>query len=228
MKNALTLVALIGLAAPAISQVEAVEADMVKTEPAVLALGGKIPANVALKNLDGKEQKLVAADKITVVNFWSITCPIMAGWEERMTAIYKKYGKQGVEFRFINPNAPEFADGEVSAEDVENGVKPYRGIRDFLKEKKLPYTVLLDTGNVVTDRFQAKTTPHIFVFDKTGSLVYRGLIDDDPRDVKGEGADRYLVNTLDALLKGKKPEPRENLSYGCAIVRAKPRTRGSR
>lgn len=228
MKKALTLVALIGLAAPAISQVEAVEADMVKEKPAVLALGGKIPANVALKTLDGKEQKLVAADKITVVNFWSITCPIMAGWEERMTAIYKKYEEQGVEFRFINPNAPEFADGEVSAEDVEDGVKPYRAIRNFLKEKKLPYTVMLDTGNVITDRFQARTTPHIFVFDKSASLVYSGLIDDDPRNVKGDAADRYLVNTLDALLEGEKLEPRQTLSYGCAIVRAKPRTRGSR
>ncbi len=221
MKKALTLVALIGLAASAISQVKAVEADMVK-EPAVLALGGKIPANMALETLDGKEQKLVAADQITVVNFWSITCPIMAGWEERMTAIYKKYGKQGVKFRFVNPNAPEFADGMVSAEDVENGVVPYQGIRDFLKEKKLPYTVMVDAGNVITDRFQAKTTPHIFVFDKFASLVYSGLIDDDPRDVKGDGADRYLVNTLDALLKGEKLEPRETLSYGCAIVRAKP------
>lgn len=225
MKKALTLVALIGLAASAISQVKAVEADMVK-EPAVLALGGKIPANMALKTLDGKEQKLVAANKITVVNFWSITCPIMAGWEERMTAIYKKYGKQGVEFRFVNPNAPEFADGKVSAEEVENGVVPYQGIRDFLKEKKLPYTVMLDPGNVITDRFQARTTPHIFVFDKSASLVYSGLIDDDPRDVKGDAADRYLVNTLDALLKGEKLEPRQNLSYGCAIVRARPATRG--
>ena len=224
MKKALTLVALIGLAASAISQVKAVEADMVK-EPAVLALGGKIPANMALKTLDGKEQKLVAANTITVVNFWSITCPIMAGWEERMTAIYKKYGKQGVEFRFVNPNAPEFADGKVSAEDVENGVVPYQGIRDFLKEKKLPYAVMLDPGNVITDRFQARTTPHIFVFDKSASLIYSGLIDDDPRNVKGDAADRYLVNTLDALLEGEKLEPRETLSYGCAIVRAKPRSR---
>src|SRR5260221_4964474 len=76
--------------------------------PKTLALGMRVPAETVLVDIDGKEHR--AADckgKITVVNFYSITYPIMRGWEQRLAAIEQQYGKQGVVFLDIDANSTE-------------------------------------------------------------------------------------------------------------------------
>ena len=191
--------------------------DAAAEKAPVVALGKKVTGKIVLADIDGEEHELFdLEDKITVVNFWSITCPIMQGWEDRMSAIHEQYSKKGVQFVTINSNV---ANGEIAEGDVEEGEKPYAKIRDYLKKNELPYTVLVDKGSKVADVFKAKTTPDIFVFDKEGVLVYRGLIDDDARGSKGEKAKQYLRTTLDAVLAGEKVEASETKPQGCNIKR---------
>src|SRR5690606_4021716 len=101
--------------------------------------------------------------------------------------------------------------GEIGdAEPKEPDGKPYSKIRSFLAKNELPYEVLVDQDGSIARLFQAKTTPHVYVFDKTGTLVYRGAIDDDANGKKAEDErQNHLRDVLDALLADDKVEPYE-------------------
>lgn len=187
-------------------------------KPQLLEIGKTLPRAIALPDIDGNQVRSQQfRDRIVVVNFWSITCPIMKGWESRLAAIQEEYGEKGVAFLMINSNE---GNGEIGdKEPAEEGDKPYQKIRDHLAAKELPYRVLVDHGSEIADLFQAKTTPDIYVFDKEGTLVYRGLIDDDPRGNKGEKRVEYLRDVLDKLLAGEAVEPMETSPIGCGIKR---------
>ncbi len=193
-------------------------------QPKLLELGGKLPAPLALTDIDGaavRSQALLG--KVVVVNFWSFTCPIMKGWESRLKAIHDEYTDREVVFLMVNSNV---GNGEIGdAEPAKEGDKPYAKIRGYLAEHELPYRVLVDQGSKVADVFQARTTPDVYVFDPKGVLVYRGLIDDDPRGNKGEKTTHHLRGVLDMLLAGEAVEPKATTPIGCGIKR--PATEGA-
>lgn len=196
-------------------------AEQEKQEPAkpqLLEVGGKLPAPLALADIDGETVRSQALlGKVVVVNFWSFTCPIMKGWESRLKAIHDEYGARDVVFLMINSNE---GNGEIGdGKPAEEGAKPYAKIRGYLAEHELPYRVLVDQGSKIADVFQAKTTPDVYVFDPKGVLVYRGLIDDDPRGNKGEKTTHHLKTVLDALLAGEEVEPHATTPIGCGIKR---------
>jgi peroxiredoxin len=189
-----------------------------KAKPVLLELGKTLPKPIALPDIDGEVHRSQQyAGKVVVVNFWSTTCPIMKGWESRYAAIHRAYAEQGVVFLTINSNE---GNGEIGdREPKKEGDLPYQKIRDHLKAHELPYEVLVDHQSQVADLFQARTTPDIFVFDSKGVLVYRGLIDDDPRGDKGEKTTHHLKTVLDALLAGEAVEPLATKPIGCGIKR---------
>lgn len=188
-----------------------------KQEPKQLQLGMRVQRETVLKDIDGKEHKAGSyMGKLTVVNFFSIQCPIQQAWDPTLAAIQREYEKKGVVFLNINSNHTEIG---KEPPKTDGDAKPYDNVREYLKKKELPYTVLVDHGNVVADFFEARTTPDIFVFGTDGRLVYRGLIDDDQRRTKGDQAKRYLKDTLDKLLAGEKVEPFATTPQGCTIKR---------
>ncbi len=67
--------------------------------------------------------------------------------------------------------------------------------------------------------YGAKTTPHMFVIDGTGKVVYNGAIDDKPStdldDVKG--AKNYVAAALDDLKAGRPVAVSSTTPYGCSI-----------
>ena len=75
-------------------------------------------------------------------------------------------------------------------------------------------------SGVVADAFGARTTPHVFLFDKDMKLVYKGAIDDnvsDPAAVK----EKWLENALNALASGAAIDPATTRNVGCSIKRIK-------
>ena len=67
--------------------------------------------------------------------------------------------------------------------------------------------------------FDAKTTPHLFVIGKDGTLVYQGAIDDQPNAsvTNTTSAHNYVKAALAALRAGKPVETTSTPSYGCGV-----------
>ncbi len=88
-----------------------------------------------------------------------------------------------------------------------------------LEKKAAPNAVLLDADGKVGKLYGAKTTPHMFVIDPNGILVYKGAIDDKPStDIADvEGAKNYVKNALEETMAGKKAKVSQTQSYGCGV-----------
>jgi hypothetical protein len=86
-----------------------------------------------------------------------------------------------------------------------------------------PTAALLDPTGAIGRLYEAKTTPHIFVIDPTGKLIYQGAIDDKPtpdqEDLKG--ARNYLNETLTAAMSGKPVAVASTRPYGCSVKYAR-------
>jgi len=82
-----------------------------------------------------------------------------------------------------------------------------------------PTAALLDPNGTIGRLYAAKTTPHIFIIDPTGKLIYQGAIDDKPttdqEDLKG--ARNYLNETLTAAMAGKPIQIASTRPYGCSV-----------
>ena len=90
----------------------------------------------------------------------------------------------------------------------------------YLKTMKAaPTAALLDPTGTIGRLYEAKTTPHIFVIDPTGKLIYQGALDDKPtadqEDLKG--ARNYLNETLTAAMSGKPVPVASTRPYGCSV-----------
>jgi len=172
-------------------------------------VGNMVDPSLSFVDLEGKTRTLKEfAGKTILLDFWSIECPVSKGYEARLTQLANDYSSKGVVFLAINANAGEIADDT------------YAKIKDYVKKEKVPYTILIDKKNVVADRFDAQTTPHIFVIDDKGKLRYAGGVDDDETFKKDAKAVKSFVrDALDAVLAGKEPPQATTKPHGCSIKR---------
>lgn len=82
-----------------------------------------------------------------------------------------------------------------------------------------PSAVLLDPEGEIGRAYAARTTPHMFVIDASGTLVYMGGIDDrastDPADVGG--ATNYVAAAIAELAAGEPVSEPVTRPYGCSV-----------
>jgi hypothetical protein len=85
--------------------------------------------------------------------------------------------------------------------------------------KAAPTAAILDPSGTIGRLYGAKTTPHMFVIDPTGKIVYQGAIDDqpspDPSTLKG--AKNYVSAALEESMAGKPVATPITKSYGCSV-----------
>jgi thiol-disulfide isomerase/thioredoxin len=180
-----------------------------KTEP--LKLGATVDENLVLRDIDGKEYKLKdLRGKTIFIHFWSMVCPYEPAAEPKFQALMERYkGKDVVQFGIASNQ------GELGAEPAKDSKEPtYPKIREHVKSTKSTYSLIIDRGNKVSDYFGGRTTPHCFVIDKKGVLVYAGGLDDDPRADKGDKSQFYVRDAIDAVLAGKDITVKESKPYG--------------
>ncbi len=85
-------------------------------------------------------------------------------------------------------------------------------------EWSMSHPVLIDEDGAVGKAYDAKTTPHMYVIDKDGVLVYRGAIDNQPRGGGAPGAGRNFVDAaLADLAAGRRISQAETKPYGCSV-----------
>ena len=82
-----------------------------------------------------------------------------------------------------------------------------------------PTAVILDETSAIGRLYGAKTTPHMYIIDKTGQLVYMGGIDSIPSSNEDDIADakNYVTAALDAMAAGKPIADSVTRPYGCSV-----------
>jgi len=139
--------------------------------------------------------------KATVVMFVSTRCPVSNAYNERMTALAKKYSALGVSFVGIDSDQNE----------------PKAEVASFTKQHGFPFPVLVDRGNKVSDAYSAHVTPETYVVDGKGVLVYHGRIDNDMDTSNAKTHE--LADALDATLAGQPVAKAQTKAFGCSIKR---------
>lgn len=172
---------------------------------------GETAPNFTLPAHDGKTHSLADFKGKTVVLEWTnADCPfVKKPYAGNMQSLQKTYTGKDVVWLSVNSSAPG-KQGHVDA----------AGATKIVQEKgAAPTLVLLDAKGEVGKLYEAKTTPHMYVIDKTGKLAYAGGIDSnpsaDPADIPG--ATPYVKNALDDLLAGKPVTTAVTKPYGCSI-----------
>ena len=86
-----------------------------------------------------------------------------------------------------------------------------------------PTAVLLDSSGDLGHLYGAKTTPHMFVINPEGVLIYDGAIDDkpttDPDDIAS--AHNYVSTALQEAMAGKPVSISATPAYGCSVKYAR-------
>ena len=83
---------------------------------------------------------------------------------------------------------------------------------------KMTYPVLLDETSSAGRAYGAMTTPHMYVIDPQGLLVYRGALDNRPLgNGEGQAAVNYVENALADLKAGRPVALAETKPYGCSV-----------
>ena len=162
-------------------------------------------------DLAGKPVSLADFKGKTVVLEWhNFGCPFVQKHYRsgNMQALQKKYGKDvvWVAVNSTHKGASDYmAPAKLDAELTRFGAQPARYVMD-------------DPG-AVGRAYGAKTTPHMYIIDPSGTLVYNGAIDDkrstNPEDVKI--AKNYVVAALDEMKAGKPVTTASTTPYGCTV-----------
>ena len=100
---------------------------------------------------------------------------------------------------------------------LRTGTSPPEQISSVARQRGIKL-VLMDADHSVADRYEAQTTPHVFIADEFGLLRYRGAFDDVAFRQR-EATQFYVKNAVDALLNGNMPNPSDTKPFGCTIVR---------
>jgi peroxiredoxin len=158
--------------------------------------------SVALKDLRGH---------IVVLEWSNNQCPFVGKHYRsgNMQALQKEATGKGVVWLTVLSSAPG-EQGNVSAAEA-NELTRSRGAA--------PTAVILDPSGAIGRAYGARTTPHMFVIDKTGTLVYMGGIDDrattDVADIAP--AKNYVRLALTAVMSGTAVTDPITRPYGCSV-----------
>lgn len=149
--------------------------------------------------------------KTVVLEWTNDGCPFVQKHYEtnNMQKLQKAYTDKGVVWLSIISSAAG-EQGNVTGEQA-NKLTTDRNAS--------PTAVLLDESGEVGKLYDAKTTPHMFVINPEGILVYHGAIDDNKSadHATVEGANNYVVAALDAVEKGEAVKTGETQPYGCFV-----------
>lgn len=87
------------------------------------------------------------------------------------------------------------------------------------EHRAAPTAVLIDADSAAGRAYAARTTPHMFVIDPAGAIVYEGAIDDrrSARVADRKGAHNYVRAALDDALGGKPVRVASTTPYGCSV-----------
>jgi peroxiredoxin len=170
---------------------------------------GRPAPDFALKALDGKQVKLVDfKGKKVVLEWFNPECPfvVYAHTKGPLTDMAEQHARKGVVWLAINSGAP----GKQGTGLERNAA--------MARQYGIKHPVLLDESGVVGRSYGATATPHMYVINEQGVLVYSGALDNAPRgDAQGAKPLNYVAQALAELATQKTITVPATRPYGCSV-----------
>jgi peroxiredoxin len=174
-------------------------------------VGEPAPGFTAIDS-NGKSQNLSDyKGKYVVLEWHNQGCPYTKKHYEsgNMQRLQKEWTAKGVVWFTVISSAP----------GTQGFVTPSQE-NDYVKQMKAaPTAVLMDPGGTLGKLYDAKTTPHMYIIDPQGTLIYQGAIDDKPTADQADiqGAKNYVSVALTQALAGKPVTDAATRPYGCSV-----------
>jgi len=229
--GAVVLSALVACSKPPSASVEAASgepapaaAEAKASEPAAAASAEAQPAaagpaqvgapapDFTLQDLDGKSVSLSQfRGKVVVLEWFNPGCPFVRASHTAgsLKGLADKYTSDGVVWLAVNSGGKGKQGAGIDAN------------REGVTQFGIHYPVLIDDTGKVGQLYGAERTPHMFVVNPEGVLVYRGAIDNSP-DGEGQSPEggklvNYVDGAIGAIRTGAKVAPEETKAYGCSV-----------
>ena len=180
--------------------------------PAVAVVSGAAAPGFTITDTSGQAVRLSDyRGKYVVLEWTNPECPFVRKHYSsgNMQALQKEWGSRDVVWLAIN-----------STNAGHSEFKAPREMSDWVQAQgAAPAAMLLDSTSATGRAYAAKTTPHMFVVDPAGKIVYAGAIDDkrsaNPADAKT--AHNYVRAALTEATSGKPVSVASTTPYGCSI-----------
>lgn len=182
-----------------------------ESSDATAELGAPAP-DFSLKDTDGDTHSLSDYEGQYVVLEWmDFRCPYVGKHygSGNMQQLQKKYTDENVVWLSMYSVAPDHRKYEppekMAAKNRELGGNQT--------------AMLMDPSGKVGKTYGATNTPHMYVINPEGRLIYRGGIDDKPTTDEAdiEGATNYVRAALEASMNGEEIDVQKAPPYGCPI-----------
>lgn len=141
-----------------------------------------------------------ASSPATVAIFMSAKCPCSASHE----GLLKELSQQFKNFNFVAIHSNADEDAETT--------------KAHFQQSQLSFPVIADARSHWADKLGALKTPHVYVFNSSGEIVYQGGVTDS--HVGPSAKKHFLKEVLEDLQAGKTPRHKEGRALGCYIQRA--------
>ncbi len=187
----------------------ALVATQVQAEPTIDQAAPAFSAKTA----DGKTIDLASLKGKTVVLEWTNhDCPFVKKHYDKsgnIPGLQKEFTAKGITWLQVVSSAP----GKQGYVDGAAAIKVNKD------RNAVPTNTILDPEGTLAKLYGAQTSPHFFIINDKGVLVYKGGVDsvasNKPEDIAG--ATNYVRETLGAIAAGKKVPNPSTKPYGCSI-----------
>ncbi len=199
-----------GSAAALIGAVDGL-ARALPAEAAAAKVGEAAPAFTSTSTTGTAVSLAEYKGKLVVLEWSNHDCPYVRKHYEtgNMQALQREATGAGAVWLTIISSAP----------GAQGYVKPAQADELTVSRKAGPSAVLLDPKGEAGKMYGATNTPHMYLVDKTGLLVYAGAIDDRPTSRRGDvpGANNYVRAALQSVSAGQPVKTPVTRAYGCTV-----------
>lgn len=174
---------------------------------------GQPAPDFTLTDLQGKTHRLADYRGKNVVLEWhNPECPVVGKHydSKNIPKLQTEATADGTVWLVVNSNKPGSQGADYSAEKMTGYLQ---------RHGAAPSAYLRDPDGKVGKQYGAKTTPHLYLIDAKGTLVYQGAIDDNPSGSKSDipKARNYIREGLKSLKAGQPLAESATKPYGCGI-----------
>lgn len=192
-------------------------AAIILTAKAFAILPGEKAPSFTLKNHEGKNVSLDDfKGKYVVLEWYNEGCPFVrkhydaTNMQTVQDKSLKEKIKENVAWLTINSSA-KGKQGHIA--------NPNEAFKTMKKENMLSTHLLLDSDGVVGRAYEAKTTPHMYIINPAGKLVYNGAIDNNPSPNPAviPSSKNYILSAIMDIKNGREIASAKTKPYGCSV-----------